>query len=124
MHGLEQQARHAAAAAACFCCRLLLLPPAAAAAVPFNTPPPHTHPAQVQTIESINLLKMRKTPFIIALNKVDRLYKWDSVANSPIQDAFERQPDFVIKEFGQRFDQVGARVLECACAWGLCVWGG
>jgi len=32
-----------------------------------------------QTIEAINILKMYKTPFIVAANKMDRLFGWDPV---------------------------------------------
>lgn len=39
------------------------------------------------------------------MNKVDRLYKWNSVPNSPIQDAFARQEEYVRKEFDDRFNQ-------------------
>ena len=47
------------------------------------------------------------------MNKVDRLYSWQSVPNSPIQDAFNRQEEYVRKEFDDRLNQVGLVSLRC-----------
>lgn len=63
------------------------------------------HGLEQQTLESLNLLRMRKTPFIIALNKVDRMFEWKSHPNAPIQKALEGQQDYVISEYEQRFDK-------------------
>jgi translation initiation factor 5B len=70
------------------------------------------HGLEQQTIESINLLKMRKTPFIIAMNKVDRIYGWNSVPNSPIMKALERQDQHAKVEFEQRLNEVSVQLME------------
>jgi hypothetical protein len=44
------------------------------------------HGLEPQTIESIQLLRKRKTPFVVAVNKVDRCVDWKAVRSSPIID--------------------------------------
>ncbi|AAF04443.1 putative translation initiation factor IF-2; 74568-78972 [Arabidopsis thaliana] len=65
-----------------------------------------THGLQPQTIESLNLLRMRNTEFIIALNKVDRLYGWKTCKNAPIVKAMKQQNKDVINEFNLRLKKI------------------
>lgn len=51
------------------------------------------HLLEPQTIESLNMLRKRNCPFVVALNKVDRLYGWKSRLNLPIRDSLKLQPD-------------------------------
>jgi translation initiation factor 5B len=60
------------------------------------------HGLEPQTIESINMLKKGRTPFIVALNKVDRLYGWKSVPDRSIRAALADQDSNCIQEFNDR----------------------
>jgi translation initiation factor 5B len=60
------------------------------------------HGLEPQTIESINLLKAKKSPFIIALNKIDRMYQWDPLVNGPVRDSLAKQSKATQVEFEKR----------------------
>ncbi|XP_011629155.1 eukaryotic translation initiation factor 5B [Amborella trichopoda] len=70
------------------------------------------HGLEPQTIESINLLKMRHTPFIVALNKVDRLYGWKNCPDAPIRNALKQQSREVNNEFETRLSQIITQLKE------------
>ncbi|CAM6096724.1 unnamed protein product [Calypogeia fissa] len=70
------------------------------------------HGLEPQTIESLKLLQMRKTPFVVALNKVDRLYDWRSTPNSPIQKSLRLQGKQVVQEFETRTNAVITQLKE------------
>lgn len=60
------------------------------------------HGLEQQTIESIGLLKDRRTPFVVALNKIDRLYDWKSNPRRDIEDLLKQQPINTKAEFDRR----------------------
>ena len=62
------------------------------------------HGLEPQTLESMRLLRDRKTPFIVALNKIDRLYGWKKVDNNGFQDSLALQSKAVHNEFNTRLE--------------------
>ncbi|KAG9234993.1 putative eukaryotic translation initiation factor 5B [Amylocarpus encephaloides] len=60
------------------------------------------HGLEPQTLESMKLLRDRKTPFIVALNKIDRLYGWKKVDNNGFQESLALQNKGVQNEFTKR----------------------
>ncbi|XP_077152661.1 eukaryotic translation initiation factor 5B isoform X3 [Ranitomeya variabilis] len=71
------------------------------------------HGLEPQTIESLNLLKTKKCPFVVALNKVDRLYDWKKSPETDVaatlkkqkkntKDEFEERTKAIIVEFAQQ----------------------
>ncbi|XP_050373833.1 eukaryotic translation initiation factor 5B-like [Argentina anserina] len=70
------------------------------------------HGLEPQTIESLNLLKMRNTEFIVALNKVDRLYGWKTFRNQPIRKAMKQQSKDVLNEYDRRVTEIITQFKE------------
>lgn len=64
------------------------------------------HGLEPQTIESLNLLKSRKTPFVVALNKIDRLYDWSTMQRKDVQDIIKGQAQNTQNEFDKRLKEV------------------
>ncbi|XP_068165716.1 eukaryotic translation initiation factor 5B isoform X2 [Antennarius striatus] len=60
------------------------------------------HGLEPQTLESINLLKEKKCPFIVALNKVDRLYDWKKSPETDIATTLKKQKKNTKDEFDER----------------------
>ncbi|WEU39711.1 MAG: translation initiation factor IF-2 [Candidatus Odinarchaeum yellowstonii] len=61
---------------------------------------------QPQTYESINILRERKTPFIIAANKIDLIPGWEPVENACFLDSFKSQSKQVIKELDAKIYEI------------------
>ncbi|GAA5908934.1 hypothetical protein JCM6882_004948 [Rhodosporidiobolus microsporus] len=60
------------------------------------------HGLEPQTLESLRLLREGKTPFIVALNKIDRLYGWEAVPNNGFRDSLSKQKRSVQNEYEKR----------------------
>lgn len=70
------------------------------------------HGLEPQTLESMRLLRDRKTPFIVALNKIDRLYGWKKIENNGFQDSMALQNKGVQNEFRDRLEKTKVAFAE------------
>lgn len=68
------------------------------------------HGVEQQTIESIKLLKARRTPFVIALNKCDQLYEWKKQENKPIRASLKQQNKGTMQQFHDRLNHARAQL--------------
>ncbi|KAL1702921.1 hypothetical protein EV121DRAFT_261598 [Schizophyllum commune] len=69
------------------------------------------HGLEPQTLESLRLLRDRKTPFIVALNKIDRMYGWQATPDGAFQESLAKQSRAVQREFE---DRVQKTIVEFA----------
>ena len=70
------------------------------------------HGLEPQTIESLEILRSRKCPFIVALNKIDRLFQWKTSPDRSSRDALKSQKDSVRSEFDDRWAKVNLQLSE------------
>jgi translation initiation factor 5B len=69
------------------------------------------HGLEKQTLESLQLLLNKKTPFVVALNKIDRIYEWKSKPYNNVRDSLDVQEHHSTAEFKERLNRT---ILEFA----------
>jgi translation initiation factor 5B len=63
---------------------------------------------EAQTYECIEILKARKTPFLVAANKIDRIPGWNSYPDTPFLKAYQKQDPYVRQDLDTRiYDIMG-----------------
>ncbi len=65
-----------------------------------------------QTVESINILRRYKTPFVIAANKIDRITGWKDCENEPFIMAIQKQKDRVQEMLDEKIYQIVEKLYE------------
>jgi len=67
---------------------------------------------QPQTLESIRILKQQKTPFVLALNKVDRIHGWECKFNRSTANSMKNQSKESLALFEQKFWELVGKLSE------------
>ncbi|MDR0318713.1 MAG: translation initiation factor IF-2 [Nitrososphaerota archaeon] len=61
---------------------------------------------EAQTFECLEILKARKTPFIVAVNQIDRVPGWKPTGGAPFLQSYAKQSNFVQQEVDNRLYHV------------------
>jgi len=67
---------------------------------------------QPQTLESIRILKQQKTPFVLALNKIDRIHGWECKFNRSTANSMKNQSKESLALFEQKFWELVGKLSE------------
>ncbi len=67
---------------------------------------------QAQTYESLDILRARKTPFIIAANKIDRISSWKSVPNATFGQTYNKQNSKAKEDMDGRIYEIMGELSE------------
>jgi len=61
---------------------------------------------EAQTYECVEILKARKTPFFVAVNKIDRIPGWKSFPDTPFLRAYQMQDPYVRQDLDTRIYEI------------------
>jgi translation initiation factor 5B len=61
---------------------------------------------EAQTYECIDILKARKTPFLVAANKIDRIPGWKSYPDTPFLKTYQLQDKYVQEDLDNRLYEI------------------
>jgi len=67
---------------------------------------------EAQTYECIEILKARRTPFIVAANKIDRIPGWKPIPDSPFIESYRRQDPYVQKALDEHLYRIIGKFSE------------
>lgn len=70
------------------------------------------HGLEIQTIDSLKMVKEKQTPFIIALNKIDCLYGWKKNEWKPFRDTYAKQNTNAQHEFKKNLEKIQTQIIK------------
>ena len=67
---------------------------------------------EAQTYEVLEILKSRKTPFLVAVNKIDRIPGWKPHPNAPFLESYRKQDQYVRQQLDEHLYRIIGKFSE------------